>query len=265
MYQSEKDFTAGTLPITYGSDADKPVASPKRIDELNSTYTPEFSGNWVYLPDQGGMYSSVSSFPAATALNRLQTDSATSPTWDSYMADKGDPFALEANVTKKDGGLRWSFAIGDRESKQTLNTTASEGGACSAYVFDGNENPKYKTTDFEPLLSLSGAQSAISNLTKNLTTDDLIKNARADMFGSSGDLDLNDYQFGVRTAIATPSLDMTSATYFLYLKYGYVIEKKDASDSYSLALDAETGQLAYVWYHKETQTGFQNPFGGLFR
>jgi len=281
LYQEMTSFAKGTNSIVY----QKPEYKPDdflRYDVVDDSYSTEFLANWSYQPPLGSMDSSISTYFADAAITKLKTDDATKDTWSDYMSTRTDPVLLSGNVTKSSGVLNWAFTFGEYAYLGILNAEVSETGIPSASKDSLDDSPGANPKGIEEVLSFSGAENILLDSWARIGQDnaefypeyELFDMACDDIFTDNNgvyNLDMAQYQFGVDTQVIVPSLDFTSTTTLPQVDYGFIITQNPTTTQinsenedfiYTVALNAETGQIVYVWEHKERQDGLSTSVGG---
>lgn len=266
LYQTLVQYVGDGLAIVYGLDANKPKGNFSTYADQpgNQEFADEFT-TWDTVPAMGKMSSSISEYTPETALAQIQSGD-TSTAWDNYVEYREDVFLINGALTKDTSQqLSWDMMFGQKGDSEyfSATVTAPKPGVDGTET-GGTENVDavgFGPSELGSLLTFSGMEGILKDMRTSFSNETLLASACDDIFNNDDNFDLAQFQVGVDSEILMPSLDFTSTTQVPQVDYAFIIKnnpqtedlnKENGNEIYTIAINAKTGQLVYVWEHAES-------------
>jgi hypothetical protein len=236
------DYTAGTtdVPDTCSASAPDGTHFYKKVPGMEY----ENESNWEYLPSKGQGENSFNAYPPEQAVQYAESDTGFS----NFKSSHPNLYVVNGYCTGLGGGgvqgLFWNLTFADKGSEQGFNIIVDSNGVSETSIIEISKPPN-STSDFEPLLTFASSEQILHNLSDPEIDQYIFKNTDRVDFGN--------VSYGVQADVAYPTIDITSVNLLDRSRYCYLIENQ--ANGYTLALDAETGQLLYTL--KSSSSGFE--------
>jgi hypothetical protein len=210
------------------------------------------SSNWEYLPPTGQSTiksnTSFDGFPQEQAIAYAKNNQD----FIDFLGSHQDPYVVSGYCSANGedgfpvGTLVWNLTFGSKDSEEGLNVLVTQNNQVSVEGID-NDAPPNSTSELEPLLTFSGSEDVLWNYSGE------IQNI---VFSANNDVDFENIEYGVRANMPYPNVDISSIGFIEYSKYSYLVTYQvpegDSQRTVTIALDAETAQLLYLWDHKDS-------------
>ena len=237
-----KDYSAGSAVIPDSCDASAPGGGHYYSKVPNKDY--ENNTDWEYLPSKGQGTNSFNAYPPEQAIQYAESDAG-------FIAYKNShPNLYVVNGYCSGTGERdiqdlfWNLTFGEEGSKEGFNILVDKSGVLESTEFSIDVPPN-STRDFDPILTFASSEQILVDLTDTEIDENV--------FNNQDEVDFSNVSYGIRANVAYPTIDITSIQVLERSKYAFYIQ--NPTKGYTLALDAETGQLLFTL--KSSSSGYE--------
>jgi hypothetical protein len=236
------EYSAGSTLIPNSCNAPEPSGGHYNPNVPNKEY--ENHSAWKYLPSEGLGPNSFNNYPPEQAIQYVETDAG----FIAYKNSHPNLYVVNGYCAgtgeREIQDLFWNLTFGEKASKQGFNIMVDKNG-----VFDSTElsldSIPNSSRDFDPILTFASSEQILVNLTDTEIDENV--------FNSQGKVDFGNVSYGVRANVAYPTIDITSIQVLERSRYAFYIQ--NPGKGYTVALDAETGQLLYTL--KSSSSGYE--------
>jgi hypothetical protein len=236
------DYTAGTADVPDTCSASAPGGGHFYVKVPGMDY--ENETQWDYLPSKGQGLNSFNAYPPEQAVLYAESDTGFS----NFKSNHPDLYVVNGYCTGISSagiqGLFWNLTFADKGSDQGYNIIVESTGISDTSIIEISRPPN-STSDLEPLLTFASSEQILLNFSDSEIDQYVFKN--------NDRVDFGNVTYGIRANVAYPTIDITSVNLLDRSRYCYYIE--NPSNGYSIALDAETGQLLFTL--KSTSSGYE--------
>lgn len=237
-----KDYSAGSAVIPDSCAASAPGGSHYYFKVPNKEY--QNNTDWEYLPSEGQGTNSFNAYPPEQAIQHAESDAG----FIAYKNNHPDLYVVNGycSGTGERGiqDLFWNLTFGEEGGKDGFNILVDKNGVLESTELRIDAPPN-STREFDPILTFASSEQILVDLTDTEIDDSV--------FNNQDEVDFSNVSYGIRANVAYPTIDITSIQVFERSKYAFYIQ--NPSKGYTLALDAETGQLLFTL--KSSSSGYE--------
>jgi hypothetical protein len=237
------DYSAGTTDITDTCTASAPGGEHFNKKVEGQDY--ENGTDWNYLPSKGQGQNSFNSYSPEQAISYAEADTG----FTNFQTTYPNLYVVDGYCTGigSSGGIQellWNLTFAQKGSTEGFNIIVDSGGVNETGIIDISKPPN-STSDFDPLLTFAASEQILAGL-----SDTEIEQY---VFNNGDTVDFGNVTYGVSADVTYQTIDITSVNLEDNSRYCFYIQ--NPSNGYTIALDAETGQLLFTL--KSSNSGYE--------